>query len=582
MILSSADILRLLGGSEVVRLSAKLSIVDKKPALSGAEGLFIYIERFPRVDEFQATWSIYIESDGSEPDDIVLAELQRLLPSVKITEGLLTTVTTTDFLSEKTETAPEAPQATTAPVDTNKYEERFQGLVEDIQDRMLLVSSGKAGKDGQDGRDGAKGVDGRDGRDLIATDAELFDLKDVDPSPIPLEKGQVLTWDGEKWTNLYVRTSTTIGGGGTGSTGNESIEKLGDIGDVTLTVPVDGNVLSYQAGEWVNTAAPPADISGSSINQLADVDTATDSPTNGQTLIWDGSNWVPSSDYATSAQGALADTATQPGDNVSTLNNDAGYITAGEVPAAPVTSVNGQTGIVVLDKADVGLGNVDNTSDANKPISTATQAALDLKADLINGVVPNSQLPAIAVTEYLGAAANESAMLALTGQQGDWCIRTDLGSTWVITGPDPTQVSDWVELAHPADAVTSVNGYVGAVNLSASDVGAATAAQGALADSAVQPGDNVSDLVNDAGYITSAEVPEGLTIDDVRLDAETTTFAYDVEGNLESTTGTEVQKSFTYDANGVLQTVTTTSNGTSNTKTFSYDLDGNLSSVTVT
>lgn len=36
------------------------------------------------------------------------------------------------------------------------------------------------------------------------------------------------------------------------------------------------------------------------------------------------------------------------------------------------------TGIV---KGDVGLGNVDNTSDVNKPISTATQTALDLKVD---------------------------------------------------------------------------------------------------------------------------------------------------------------------------------------------------------
>lgn len=35
----------------------------------------------------------------------------------------------------------------------------------------------------------------------------------------------------------------------------------------------------------------------------------------------------------------------------------------------------------VLDKTAVGLSNVDNTSDANKPISTATQTALDLKAD---------------------------------------------------------------------------------------------------------------------------------------------------------------------------------------------------------
>lgn len=34
-----------------------------------------------------------------------------------------------------------------------------------------------------------------------------------------------------------------------------------------------------------------------------------------------------------------------------------------------------------VTKAQVGLGNVDNTSDANKPVSTATQGALDLKAD---------------------------------------------------------------------------------------------------------------------------------------------------------------------------------------------------------
>lgn len=44
-----------------------------------------------------------------------------------------------------------------------------------------------------------------------------------------------------------------------------------------------------------------------------------------------------------------------------------------------VSSVAGKTGAVALVKADVGLSNVDNTSDANKPISTATQAALDGK-----------------------------------------------------------------------------------------------------------------------------------------------------------------------------------------------------------
>lgn len=51
-----------------------------------------------------------------------------------------------------------------------------------------------------------------------------------------------------------------------------------------------------------------------------------------------------------------------------------------------VESVNGQTGEVVLTKSDIGLGNVDNTSDADKPISTATQSALDNKqATLVSG-----------------------------------------------------------------------------------------------------------------------------------------------------------------------------------------------------
>lgn len=50
-----------------------------------------------------------------------------------------------------------------------------------------------------------------------------------------------------------------------------------------------------------------------------------------------------------------------------------------------VASFNGRTGKVVpadgdYTKDQVGLGNVDNTSDANKPISTATQTALDAKA----------------------------------------------------------------------------------------------------------------------------------------------------------------------------------------------------------
>ena len=41
----------------------------------------------------------------------------------------------------------------------------------------------------------------------------------------------------------------------------------------------------------------------------------------------------------------------------------------------PVTSVAGRAGAVTLAKADVGLGSVDNTADASKPVSTAQAAA---------------------------------------------------------------------------------------------------------------------------------------------------------------------------------------------------------------
>jgi hypothetical protein len=47
-----------------------------------------------------------------------------------------------------------------------------------------------------------------------------------------------------------------------------------------------------------------------------------------------------------------------------------------------VSSVAGKTGAVSLVKGDVGLGNVDNTADTAKPVSTAAQAALDAKAPL--------------------------------------------------------------------------------------------------------------------------------------------------------------------------------------------------------
>ena len=46
-----------------------------------------------------------------------------------------------------------------------------------------------------------------------------------------------------------------------------------------------------------------------------------------------------------------------------------------------VTSVNGMVGDVIIEKKHIGLENVNDTSDLDKPISTATQTALNAKAN---------------------------------------------------------------------------------------------------------------------------------------------------------------------------------------------------------
>jgi hypothetical protein len=66
-----------------------------------------------------------------------------------------------------------------------------------------------------------------------------------------------------------------------------------------------------------------------------------------------------STDYATAAQGATADSATQPSDNISTLTNDSNFI---DSSGAPVQSVAGRTGTVTVDAGDLTDGDFGGTA----------------------------------------------------------------------------------------------------------------------------------------------------------------------------------------------------------------------------
>lgn len=161
---------------------------------------------------------------------------------------------------------------------------------------------------------------------------------------------------------------------------------------------------------------------------------------------------------------------------------------------AGVTSVAGRTGAVTLSTADIsGLG-TSATLNAGAANGVAT---LDASGKLTSG-----QIPAIAVVSYLGSVGSQAAMLALAGQEGDWCLRSDLGTNWIITGNDPTQLSSWTQLSYPTAPVTSVAGRTGAVTLSTADISG-------LGTIATQAADSVSITGGVISGLTSLGIASG-------------------------------------------------------------------------
>lgn len=136
-----------------------------------------------------------------------------------------------------------------------------------------------------------------------------------------------------------------------------------------------------------------------------------------------------------------------------TVNNK-GVVTAGANLAAS-------------DIPDITLSKVtDAGTAASKNTGTASGNVPVLDS---NGKLDTSVLPALAISETF-TAANQAAMLALTAQRGDICIRTDQSKTYILAEDGASTLSHWKELASPADAVSSVNGKTGAVTLTTTDV----------------------------------------------------------------------------------------------------------------
>jgi hypothetical protein len=148
--------------------------------------------------------------------------------------------------------------------------------------------------------------------------------------------------------------------------------------------------------------------------------------------------------------------------------------------AATVSDFDTQVRTNRLDQMAAPTGSVSANSQKITNLATATTSTdainkdyVDSKIGAANGIasldaggkVPASELPDIAISDT-SVVASEAAMLALTAEVGDIAVRTDVNKTFILKTAGASILANWQELLTPTDAVTSVDGQTGVVDLS--------------------------------------------------------------------------------------------------------------------
>ena len=346
----------------------------------------------------------------------------------------------------------------------------------------------------------------------------LNDLGDV--TITSAADGDFLRWNGTAWINDAVNLSTdTIGSfvqslvAGTGVTlSNNSGE------NATPTIAVNTSVIQARVADVSDTEIGYLNGVTSAIQTQIDTKAPLASPT------FTGTVTVP-----TPVNNTDASTKTYVDSTASTTASNAA--TALTNHEADTTNIHGiaDTSILVtttgtqtltnktittpagLVKGDVGLGNVDNTADTAKPVSTAQQTALDLKAPLASPtftgtvVLPDN-------TVALGTKTTGDYVATITGGTG-------VASTAATTGEGTTHSLSIGQAVATTDNVTFAGVTADAIKVGVTAANEIDTTSGGLTiDSAggtVTVDDNltVTGNLTVSGTTTSINT-ETLTVDD--------------------------------------------------------------------
>jgi hypothetical protein len=253
-------------------------------------------------------------------------------------------------------------------------------------------------------------------------------------------------------TDNYLTISNQVITAGTvpislGGTGGTSASEARTLLGVSISSDVQAYDVGLQSISGLTTAANKmiyttasdtyavTDLTAFARTILDDADAATVRTT----LGLDSAATTPSSDYATAAQGTLADSATQPGDNATTLNVSAtdkllGRSTAGAGSVEEITLTS--AGRALLDDADaaaqrttLGLG----TAALSASGDFETAGAVSTHAALTSSVHGISSFGATLVDDADASAARTTLGLGTISTQASDSVSITGGSVTGIT-----------------------------------------------------------------------------------------------------------------------------------------------------